>query len=49
MSELRPSSVGAGGRSASSAHEGIVVPALATYRFRCRGETLIARFAAGQA
>ena len=30
-------------------HEGILVPALATYRFRCRGETLIARFAAGQA
>ena len=30
-------------------HEGILVPALAIYRFRCRGETLIARFAAGQA
>jgi mannose-6-phosphate isomerase-like protein (cupin superfamily) len=30
-------------------HEGILVPALASYRFRCTGESLIARFAAGQA
>jgi mannose-6-phosphate isomerase-like protein (cupin superfamily) len=29
-------------------HEGILVPALASYRFRCTGASLLARFGAGQ-
>ena len=29
-------------------HQGILVPALASYRFRCTGASLLARFGAGQ-
>ena len=41
---------GEGGRALGELgpHEGILVPALVSYRFRCTGATRLARFAAGQ-
>lgn len=49
--EGRASFFGEGGRPLGELgpHGGILVPALASYRFRCTGATLMARFAAGQA
>ena len=49
--EGRASFFGENGRALGTLgpHEGILVPAFASYRFRCTGESLIARFAASQA